>query len=74
MQHSSAKTNVELHIDDDAPLSCKVGGVEVEMIIDSSNKYNILCDKTWSRLKDRKVEIKYQIANPDKKFVVTTKP
>lgn len=67
----STKANVDyiFHIDDDATLSCNVGGVEVEMIIDSGSKCNILSNKTWNRLKECKVEVKNQIANPDKTFV-----
>ncbi|KAG6440823.1 hypothetical protein O3G_MSEX001465 [Manduca sexta] len=64
-------TNIDyiFHIDDDAPLKCNIGGVGVDMIIDSGSKCNILSDKTWEYLKECKVHVSNQIANPDKTFV-----
>ena len=35
------------HIDDDATINCQVVGVNILMLIDSSNKSNIINDKTW---------------------------
>ena len=68
---SANKTKIDyiFHIDNDDTLNCNVGGVEVEMIIDSGSKCNILSDKTWNHLKECEVNIRNQIANPDKTFV-----
>lgn len=68
---ASAKSNIDyiFHIDDDATVSCNIGGVKVDMIIDSGSRCNILSDTTWKNLKKCGITITNQIANPDKTFV-----
>ncbi|XP_052744494.1 uncharacterized protein K02A2.6-like [Bicyclus anynana] len=67
--HIKTDVNYIFHIDDDALMSCNVGGVQIDMIIDSGSKHNILSDKTWSYLKKYKVAVRNQIAKPDKTFI-----
>ncbi|XP_049871516.1 uncharacterized protein LOC126370600 [Pectinophora gossypiella] len=54
------------HLDDDAVVKCEIGGVAVDMLIDSGSKCNIITDKTWKHLKDLKVKAYNQIKNPEK--------
>lgn len=66
---SKAEVNYIFHIDEDTTLRCNLGGIQVDMVIDSGSKCNILSDKTWDRLKKCKIDVRNQIANPDKTFV-----
>lgn len=68
---ASVKTNIDyiFHIDDDISISCSLGGVKVDMIIDSGSKCNILSEKTWKNLKACKIGVRNQTASPDKTFV-----
>lgn len=70
-EESQAKTGVNyiFHIDADATMKCNVGGVPIDMIIDSGSKCNILSDKTWNYLKTCRVEARNQICKPDKTFL-----
>ncbi|XP_026746906.1 uncharacterized protein K02A2.6-like [Trichoplusia ni] len=54
------------HLDDDATVTCKIGGVVVEMLIDSGSKCNIITEKTWNYLKGHKIKAINQIKKPDK--------
>lgn len=54
------------HLDDDATVTCKIGGVAVEMLIDSGSKCNIITEKTWNYLKGHKIKAINQIKKPDK--------
>lgn len=54
------------HLDEDETVKCKVGGVVIEMLIDSGSKCNIITDRTWEYLKNHKVKVTNQINNPDK--------
>lgn len=58
------------HIDDDDSLiTATVGGVPIELLIDSRSKCNLLTDKTWESLKNKKIQVYNQIKNRDKVFM-----
>lgn len=57
------------HIDDDNVILSSVCNVEVEMIIDSGRKCNILNDSAWQTLKKSRVQVSDQVIMPDKKFL-----
>ncbi|XP_043471652.1 uncharacterized protein K02A2.6-like [Leptopilina heterotoma] len=57
------------HIDDDATITCQIGGVNLEMLIDSGSKCNIICEKSWDFLKSQNCKVKSQDRNPDKIFM-----
>ncbi|XP_060808083.1 uncharacterized protein LOC132903525 [Amyelois transitella] len=57
------------HVDDDSVVSCQVGGVNVEVLIDSGSKRNIINDETWSYLKKNKVVVMNQVKSPKKTFM-----
>lgn len=54
------------HIDDDVSIECKVGGVNINMLIDSVCKLNLITDRTWEILKGRKVKVFNQTSKPNK--------
>ncbi|XP_046975751.1 uncharacterized protein LOC124541886 [Vanessa cardui] len=53
-------------IGNDSTLRCVVGGVGIDMLIDSGCKPNIVTDKTWDVLKNSGVSVKNQIKEPNK--------
>lgn len=57
------------NINDDAVIECKVGGVNIEMLIDSGCKYNLITKKTWKYMKKNNAQIRNQDKNPNKTFV-----
>lgn len=54
------------HLDEDAIVNCKVGGVTIRMLIDSGSSCNIITDKTWKYLKAHDVVASNQVMNPEK--------
>lgn len=52
------KIDYIFHIDDDDVVNCELGGVMIDMIIDSGSKCNIISSKTWTQLKDCNVKKK----------------
>ena len=54
------------HIDDDKSLVYKVGGVNIEMLIDSGCKLDLITDRTSVILKDKKVKVFNQNSKPNK--------
>ncbi|XP_052758219.1 uncharacterized protein K02A2.6-like [Galleria mellonella] len=65
----SPNINYIFHIDDDAEITCQIGGVSVNMLIDSGSKSNIIDDKTWAYLKLNAVEIFNQEKGSDQTFM-----
>lgn len=63
------KIDYIFHIDDDDVVNCELGGVMIDMIIDSGSKCNIISSKTWTQLKDCNVKKKKQVKNPNKTFM-----
>ncbi|CAH2008502.1 unnamed protein product [Acanthoscelides obtectus] len=59
-------TNYVFHIDNDSDISCMIGGIPVQMVIDSGSKCNILNDETWTYLKNSQVSVSNQIKRPKK--------
>lgn len=58
------------HIDnDDSLITAVVGGVSIDFLIDSGSKCNLLTDKTWESLKNKKIRVCNQIKHPDKIFM-----
>lgn len=54
------------NINNDSTVECDVGGVKMNMLIDSGCKLNLITDRTWKILKDNKIETYNQIKNPAK--------
>lgn len=54
------------HLDEDSVINCTMGGVNLDMLIDSGSKCNVITDKTWQVLKDNKIQITNQIRKPNK--------
>lgn len=63
------KIDYIFHIDEDVLINCELGGVNVDMIIDSGSKCNIISGETWSFLKSHNIEVQNQIKTPNKKFM-----
>lgn len=57
------------HLDGDDSIICTLGDVQIEMLIDSGSKCNIINDATWEILKSKGVRVENQVKNPDKKFM-----
>lgn len=64
-----SNVNYIFHIDDDAEITCQVGGVNVNMLIDSGSKNNIINDKTWEYLKSKAVVVSNQQPGSDQVFM-----
>ncbi|CAH2106056.1 unnamed protein product [Euphydryas editha] len=55
-------------IDEDSELECDIGGVKVNMLVDSGCKCNLITSKTWHEMKSNNVNICNQNDKPDKLF------
>lgn len=55
--------------DDDEFLKCRVGGVEIEMLIDSGSTHNLIDDTTWQFMKLRKAKCYAERFDGSKKFL-----
>ncbi|KAJ8915716.1 hypothetical protein NQ315_000650 [Exocentrus adspersus] len=62
----SNETDYVFSIDDDSTIKCNIGGVSIEMLIDSGSRSNLLDDKTWTLLKKGNIKVWDQVQNPDK--------
>ncbi|XP_060808134.1 uncharacterized protein LOC132903569 [Amyelois transitella] len=56
-------------IDGDDTIVCTLGGVNIDMLIDSGSKCNIINDATWENLKSLNIIVKNQVKSPQKNFV-----
>lgn len=61
--------NYVFNINDNEMVSCVIGGVQVQMLIDSGCKHNLLTDKTWKMMKLAKVKVTEQNGKPNKTFL-----
>lgn len=52
--------------DDDAMIECVMGGVNLEMLIDSGCKLNLITEKAWEKLKMKGVKVYNQIKGSEK--------
>lgn len=68
-QTTSPDVNYVFHVDDDAEISCLIGGVNVNMLIDSGSKKNLISDKTWEYLKSKLVTVSNQEKGSDQVFM-----
>lgn len=57
------------NIDNDAVIKCKVGGSEIDMLIDSGCNHNLITDETWATLKKNRIPVTMQDPNPKKNFL-----
>lgn len=55
--------------EDDEFISCRVGGVDIDMLIDSGSTYNLIDDTTWELLKLKEVECHSQRYDTSKRFL-----
>lgn len=53
-------------VNNDATIECTVGGVKINMLIDSGCKLNLITDKTWEELRNKKVQVCKQVMKPNK--------
>lgn len=60
------KIDYVFHIDNDTVITCNLGGIPVDMLIDSGSNCNILDDGTWSCLKRQNIKVCEQVKNPSK--------
>lgn len=72
-QSSTNRTDENIHyvfnVGDDDMVTCTVGGIKVEMLIDSGCKYNLITDKTWQNLKSNRIQVYEQTKKSDKTFL-----
>ncbi|XP_061713508.1 uncharacterized protein K02A2.6-like [Cydia pomonella] len=68
-QKDTEEVDYVFHLDNDEVINCQVGGVTIEMLIDSGCRCNIITDETWEYLKSHNVKTANQIAHPDKTLV-----
>lgn len=68
----SNKNGNNLHyvfkIDEESELGCEIGGIPVNMLVDSGCKCNLVTSKTWQIMKDNRIKIINQTQNPNKSF------
>lgn len=57
------------HLDEDETIKCNIGGVTVDMLIDSGSKCNVITDRTWQYLKDKGVKVFNQVPKPNKTLI-----
>lgn len=57
------------HLDEDSVINCNIGGVNLDMLIDSGSRCNVITDKTWQFLKESKIHVTNQIRKPNKILV-----
>lgn len=57
------------HFDDDDFITCVLGNVKLDMLIDSGSKCNVITDQTWEILKNSGVRVENQVKNPEKTFM-----
>ncbi|XP_038221597.1 uncharacterized protein K02A2.6-like [Zerene cesonia] len=50
-------------------LTCLVGGIEIEMLIDSGCQHNLITDTTWLKIKEKILMTGEEVKNPGKTFV-----
>lgn len=55
-------------IDSDSTIHCMIGGMGIDMLIDSGCQPNLVTDETWKILKNSCVQVKNQIKDPTKFF------
>lgn len=63
---TSSTVDYIFHIDDDAVIICQVGKIDLEMLIDSGSKCNIITDRAWEFLKGRSIQACNQQKSTDK--------
>lgn len=63
------KVDYIFNIENDARVTCNIGGTNVEMLIDSGCKHNLITGQTWARMKRDNAQVTNQDPNPDKTFV-----
>ncbi|XP_013167322.1 PREDICTED: uncharacterized protein K02A2.6-like [Papilio xuthus] len=54
------------NLNDDATIKCEIGGVKLDMLIDSGCKLNLISNKTWKLLKENKIICDKQVKKPNK--------
>lgn len=57
------------NIDGDETITCTLGDVQIEMLIDSGSKCNIISDATWETLKNSGIRVENQVKSPEKKLM-----
>lgn len=55
--------------DNDDRVTCKVGGVKLDWMVDSGAGVNVISEETWSFLKKNKMEVEYQTCNVTKSLL-----
>ncbi|XP_058838582.1 uncharacterized protein K02A2.6-like isoform X2 [Topomyia yanbarensis] len=71
-QESTERENLPVYnvgMGDDELITCRVGGVDIVMLIDSGSKHNLIDDKTWELMKLRDVETTNERKDTAKQFL-----
>lgn len=63
------KVDYIFNIENDAKVTCNIGGTNVDMLIDSGCRHNLITDQTWERMKKDNAQVTNQDPHPDKTFV-----
>lgn len=58
------------NLNDDAVIECEMGGVKLNVLIDSGCNLNVVTDKTWNRLKEEKIKICNEVKGTKKTLYV----
>ncbi|KAJ8910327.1 hypothetical protein NQ315_012333 [Exocentrus adspersus] len=62
-------TEYIFNVNSDASVRAEIGGVGVEMLIDSGCSHNLITDRTWEMLKENNARVSNQDRNPQKNFI-----
>lgn len=67
----SEPTNYDyvFNVNNDASVTCKVGGANIKMVIDSGCNHNLITRKTWEQMEKNNARIINQNPKPQEKFV-----
>ncbi|XP_063534335.1 uncharacterized protein LOC134744451 isoform X2 [Cydia strobilella] len=57
------------NMDEGDTVKCEIGGVDVDILIDSGSKCNIITDTTWNRLKANAIQVTSQDKSVDRVFM-----
>lgn len=68
LEEGNSSEEYIFHIEGDEKIKCILGDVEVDLVIDSGSKSNIISESTWRLLKEKKVTVTNQEKRPNKLF------
>ncbi|XP_053617728.1 uncharacterized protein K02A2.6-like [Plodia interpunctella] len=54
------------NVEDDATVDCSIGGIKINMLVDSGCKVNLITKESWENLKSQGAKVGNQVPNPNK--------